>query len=585
MLSLERICFDVPNSGEDRRLLDNVTFRVPSGHFMAIVGPSGCGKSTLLKTIAGINAESEGNLYFDGRNLAEDNDFEATEIGYVPQFSIAFDELTVDEAVEAAARLRLQHASRKKLDELLDRILAETGLLNIADSSVKILSGGQKRRLGLAMELVSSPKLLLCDEVTSGLDPNSEREIVHLLNDLARKEDRIVVSVTHSLSHMELYDSVLVIHEGRVVYHGPPSGLAHYFSVDSADKVYPALAKQASERWQSSWLKYANTYEHKLRAKSKTKTPEIKHTEKIERDPLEEEIEEEEETQGPRLPGILSQTLTLLSRRFRIFCRDRGQLILHLALIIGFPILVSIFAPRANEQTQRLSDQREENIIEELGKQAQVQASELKVGSANSGIIMFQVILLCLVASNNSAREISSERAILEKEKFGGLSPPAYLLSKILFLTPLVLMQSLWMGIFVQTFWEIQGSFLTHLTFLVLVNAAMTSICLGISSLARNAEQASALSIYFVGFQLPLSGAVLALPSIVEPFTRPFISAYWAWSGSISALDSGRFNAVKAVVETAFAEASTSQYFLLAHIVMGLTAALIGIQRPRWGNL
>ena len=88
-----------------------------------------------------------------------------------------------------------------------------------------------------------------------------------------------------------------------------------------------------------------------------------------------------------------------------------------------------------------------------------------------------------------------------------------------------------------------------------------------------------------MGFQLPLSGAVLALPSIVEPFTRPFISAYWAWSGSISALDSGRFNAVKAVVETAFAEASTSQYFLLAHIVMGLTAALIGIQRPRWGNL
>ncbi|MDA7670329.1 ABC transporter, partial [Akkermansiaceae bacterium] len=110
------------------------------------------------------------------------------------------------------------------------------------------------------MELVSHPKLLLCDEVTSGLDPRSEREIVHLLHDISRREGRIVLSVTHSLAHLELYDSILVLHEGRVAYHGTPEQLTHYFSVDNTELVYPQLAKQASEKWRSSWLKHSPTY-------------------------------------------------------------------------------------------------------------------------------------------------------------------------------------------------------------------------------------------------------------------------------------------------------------------------------------
>ena len=223
-----------------------------------------------------------------------------------------------------------------------------------------------------------------------------------------------------------------------------------------------------------------------------------------------------------------------------------------------------------------------DNQMLELVNRAEVRESRLKVGSANSGIIMFEIVLLCLMGSNNSAREIAGERKIFEKEKFGGLSPTAYLTSKLAFLSILILVQSLWMGFFVEMFWEFPGSFTSHLLFLVMVNAAMTAVCLGISAMAKNAEQASLLSIYLVGFQLPLSGAILALPETVEPLTRPFISAYWAWSGSVSSLATETFTAVKDTTETALSNTNNCLYLLMAHLIVGLAAALIGLQKPRW---
>ena len=261
MLELKEVSFTIRKDGEEVPLVDRVSLTVPKGHFMAIVGPSGCGKTTLLKTIAGLNPESGGALFWDGRNLSEDGDFSPSEIGYVPQFSIAYDPLTVDESVEAATRLRVRCRNTAELDHRIDRVLEETGLSPISDRQVKVLSGGQKRRLGLAMELVSDPKLLLCDEVTSGLDPRSEREIVRLLHDLSRKDGRIVLSVTHSLAHLELYDSILVLHEGRVAFHGPPEQLTHYFSVSDTEEVYPRLATQPSERWHDSWQKHRESYQ------------------------------------------------------------------------------------------------------------------------------------------------------------------------------------------------------------------------------------------------------------------------------------------------------------------------------------
>ncbi len=565
MLELQEASFAIRKDGVDVPLVDRVSFRVGKGHFMAIVGPSGCGKTTLLKTIAGLNPESGGNLFWNSRNLSKHEDFDPSEIGYVPQFSVAYDPLTVDESIESAARLRVRSNSRAEMDERIDRVLTETGLANIADRHVSVLSGGQKRRLGLAMELVSDPKILLCDEVTSGLDPRSEREIVHLLHDLSRKEDRIILSVTHSLAHLELYDSILVMHEGRVAFHGPPSALTHYFSVSDTEEVYPCLATQSSERWHESWLKHRETY--------------AKMLEKPVAGPLLKPINDED---AVGLPGFITQFVTLLARRWKIFFRDRGQVFLQLAIIIVFPILVTIFSEKASGNIRRYSDTKQTDVFAEIQEVQSVRADQAKVGSAVSGIIMFQVVLLALMGSNNSAREIAGERSIYEKEKFAGLRPSAYLASKIAFLAGLVIVQSAWMAIFVNTFGSFRGDFAQHAMFLFLVNAAMTAICLAVSSLMKTAEQASLLSIYLVGFQLPLSGSVLALPEAVEFFTRPFISAYWAWSGSVDSLQIQVHDAVKSVIDTSLSPQEACFYALGAHIVVALIIAWIGARRPQW---
>lgn len=631
MLELKDFCFTIEKDGEPVNLVDRVNLQVPAGHFMAIVGPSGCGKTTLLNTIAGLNHMSEGSIHWDGRNLEEDGDLDPADLGYVPQFSIAYDELTVDESIEAVTRLRVKTRNLDDLDLRIDRVLEETGLTEIADRQVKVLSGGQKRRLGLAMELVTDPHLLLCDEVTSGLDPRSERDIVRRLHALSRRDGRVVISVTHSLAHLELYDSILVLHEGRVAYHGVPEGLTHYFSVDDTEEIYPRLAKQTSEKWRKSWLKHGPTYfdkimrerqkridagtltlpeEKKKLEQEDTETEEMDETAALQEDEAPKEKskrskrrkskiaaapESDTETdlvkEAPepvKTPGFFSQYATLLSRRWKIFFRDKAQVLLQLAILLCFPCLVALFGPQGNEALLTYPDTIEMTSQDAIRKLQAIGENRAKVGGAVSGIIMFQVVLLALMGSNNAAREVASERKIFEKEKFGGVRPLAYLFSKITFLSCMILVQSIWMAIFVEQFWhypEAAGTtgFFDHLSFLILVNAAMTAICLGISSLMKTSEQASLLSIYLVGFQLPLSGAVLALPELVGQITRPFISAYWAWAGSIESLDNRYQAAVKTVTETPLESSSTICLYVLGiQIAIGLVASYIGIKRHQW---
>ena len=575
MLEARNICLEVDNEGESLFLLSDVNFCIPRGHFVAIVGPSGCGKTTLLKAIAGIKETTSGSFFWEGRDLSVDGDFEPHEIGYVPQFSIAYEELTVDENVESSARLRVD-ADDDALDDIIDSVLEETGLSEIADRPVKLLSGGQKRRLALAMELVSRPRILLCDEVTSGLDPRSEREIVELLHKLSMKDGRIVISVTHSLAQLSLYDSIIVMVRGNLAYHGSPELMIHYFGEQDFEQVYPKLAMREPDEWRQSWLKHRVDYYQRL---------ERKHLEKfsaagITPPPAEPRTEEPEEVPQP---SFFTQFSTLLKRRFTILFRDRTQLWLQVAMIVIFPILVALFSSKGQDQLLQLTDNMGNDLVAEVQAQQAQAEVRARVGSAVSGIIMFQVILLGLMGSNNASREVAGERLIMEKEKFAGTGVGAYLASKLVYLSVLVLVQSLWMFAFVQYCWPLRGDVVNHFIFLLLANAAMTSVCLGISANCKTPDQSSLLSIYLVGFQLPLSGAVLALPEYVEKLTQPFISAYWAWSGSVNGgLDSEVLKAVNSIVQTTFSDKPLCMVVLLGHVLFGIVLTYIGVRRTRW---
>lgn len=660
MLELKNVTLSLDGEEESQLLLDDITFSIPSGHLLAIVGPSGCGKTTLMKTIAGLKQEDSGEIRWQGRNLAEDGDLHPSELGYVPQFSIAHDLLTVEECIASAIALRTRQEDEESAELLVGVTMKQTGLTALADRPVKVLSGGQKRRLGLSLELVTNPTLLLCDEVTSGLDPKSESEITQLLHDLSRENDkRIVINVTHSLSSLSLYDTIMVMHEGRIVYHGPPRALAHYFSVKTVEEVYPKLARRGSERWGDSWNRHRDTYyqnyglapkkndeeeedqedeedektsskkspepipsgsmepervklasekplptgalendeiqsaadkeaepedewaKHKKKREKKKEAEQAKHKKRHKRHEKNVVVDAEH-----RLPGMIAQTVELLRRRWLIFWRDKSQVWLHGAMLLGFPLLVVIFGLEGVPQVKQLSSRQAANFIVEAKEQADYRQSQMKAGGLVSGLILMQVVLVTLMASNNAAREIAGERDILERERLGGLRAFSYVLSKVLFLGTFVLAQALWMGLFVEVICSgIPGDLPIKLFLLVMASAAMTFVCLGISALMRSPEKATILCIYLVGFQLPLSGAVLALPRKVEMFVQPFIAAYWSWSGSLTTMKSTSpkfYDAVKTVTDTHLEPSNIALFVLSLHVIVGLVLAYAGTKQSQW---
>ncbi len=581
MLELQDVSLFVGRGESITPILADVSLHLPRQHFTAVIGPSGCGKSTLLKIVAGIaDGDEEGRVIWNDRDLSEE-DFAPTEIGYVPQFSIAHEELTAAESILAAVRLRLRPTHPGHLEEIADDTLAEVGLTEFADRRVGVLSGGQKRRLALAMEIACAPAILLCDEVTSGLDAQAEDEIVRLIHDLATR-DRLVLSVTHSLRHLHLYDSVIVLAEGAVAYHGRPADLAHYFQITDPEELYARLTVRKGEEWSRSWRKHHTPYTEDLLsefAEENSGSPEPT-------DPPEDETTAPTTHHSPvtnhHRPNAAAQFTTLLARRLRIFARSPGQIFLQLGLILGFPVLVAVFAWHGLPQIQNLSLGLEPDATRQLLEANAFLAQASKIGSLVSGIVMFQVILLTLMGANNSGREIAAERLIFEKEKLSGLRTSSYVASKAAFLSLLVAAQSLWMGLFVHYVCGFPGELLPQLGFLLLVNAAMTSICLGISAWMPNAEQASLVSIYLVGFQLPLSGAVLALPDAVGEVVRPFVSAYWSWSGILQTLRGERYyDIAQMVVQTALSPAALCTWILTAHLVGGLFLAYTGAKATR----
>ena len=481
---------------------------------------------------------------------------------------------------------------------MVGRLLGEVGMSEFRERPVKVLSGGQKRRLALAMELVSSPPILLCDEVTSGLDPQSEDEIVALLHHVAKAGNRLVISVTHSLKHLESYDAIVVLYKGVLTYAGMPDHLAHYFRIDDPALVYSQLESRDAEGWQSSWMKHGSAF---VQGGGPQKTKEMGDIGMVRCPDCRTECSpgirfctacgcklpamggsEESPTDDSRHPGGISQFLTLVERRFRIFLRSHAQLWLQAGLVFGFPCMVAIFGWNGLPQVRNLSMGLDINVIQQQSEAINFLKQASNIGSLVSGIIMFEVILLTLMGANNSGREIAAERQIFEKEKLSGLSPLAYVASKVLFLGILSAIQSLWMGLFIHYTCSFPGDLGQQLLFLFLVNAAMTFICLAISSYMNTAEQASLASIYLVGFQLPLSGAVLALPTWLGTLVRPVIAAYWSWSGILQSLRGDRYYDIASmVIQTSLSLAPLCLWVLVIHVTVGIILAYQGCLRTR----
>jgi ABC-type multidrug transport system ATPase subunit len=222
-------------------LLSGVNLCFRAGELVALLGPSGSGKSTLLRALNGFRP-GEGRVRVAGRDLYQDFEALKTWVGYVPQDDVLHTSLTVERALTYAARLRLGAAGEDRVPGAVSGALREVELTERRKVRIRNLSGGQRKRVSVAMELLSRPPLMFLDEPTSGQDPALEGQMMALFRRITGPE-RITLVTTHVLASLEAVDLAVMLARGRLVYVGPPYEAPAFFKARDLPAVYRALAE------------------------------------------------------------------------------------------------------------------------------------------------------------------------------------------------------------------------------------------------------------------------------------------------------------------------------------------------------
>ncbi len=552
---VENLSVMVGKGNDHKALLRNISIAVPEGSFLSIIGASGCGKSTLIRALAGIQPVTAGRVLLAGHPVETLRQQLPLAVGYLPQFGAFHGDLTVAEILDFAVALRLPSSvPRATRDQWSEHVIDLARIRPFLHQKYRTLSGGQMRRIALAEELIGDPAFLFLDELTSGLDPYSEHELMVWLKDLAHGSNKTIVLVTHAVSNLRLCDSVVLLHEGRLCFQGPYDELLRTHGTESIEGIYGGYQHASAT---GDFVGFDEDRSGEL------PPPPEPHS---------------LNTAPP--PGSLSQLFTLVRRQNILLWRDKAQMWLHLALLLSFPGLVAIFATNGLPQVRSMSLSLETNIVKSLADTLAYVQESFSAAALVSGLSMFQVILLALMGANNGAREIAKERDVLEKELRSGLSPWAYVTTKVFLVVGLSLAQAFWMTWFVKTVCGFKGDFLSQFEILFLTTLAMSVTCLAISSASKSPERASLLAIYLVGLQLPLSGAVLALPELVSTLCRPFIAAYWGWSGYLKTLSAfPLYDIVRQSTNTHIAEFNECLLVLSLHAVVCAVVAWIFVAR------
>jgi ABC transport system ATP-binding/permease protein len=241
-LSVGRIvAIGLTRQGDNGPILNRAGFVAEPGQFIGILGPSGAGKTTLLDALSGLRPAESGKVQFDQTDLYKNLGQLRTLFGYVPQDDIVHSDLTVREALTFAARLRLAAGTpRSEIVKLVDHTIASLGLTDRVNLKIGRLSGGQRKRVSVGVELLSRPPLLFLDEPTSGLDPLAEFKLMELLRRLA-DTGCTVICTTHVMENVYLMDQIAIVSGGRVVFQGPPDEARSKFGVTRLSLLYDAL--------------------------------------------------------------------------------------------------------------------------------------------------------------------------------------------------------------------------------------------------------------------------------------------------------------------------------------------------------
>lgn len=534
-------------TGAGKVLLEDVSLRIPAAALVAVIGPSGAGKSTLLGALTGLAPATIGRVIWNGRDLYAQYDELRAQVGLVPQEDILHSQLTVIRALRFATRLRFPpDTSDDERNHRISDVLREVGLEAQANQRIDSLSGGQRKRTSIALELLTAPPLLFLDEPTSGLDPGLDLQVMTGLRALA-DGGRIVVVVTHSVLALDTCDLILLMAPGgRIAYYGPPGELLSFFGAASYPAVFANLdSERAPNRYAASSLAQKYIGDTGLVPAPNYLGP----------------------PPAPRTPRPWTQLATLSARTLAVTAADRTLI----GLLIGMPLLLALMS-RAVPGTNGLS----------------MAASSGVVTEATTRLIVL-IIGACLMGSALSCRELVRERAIFRRERAVGLSTAAYLASKAGVLAILVAVQG---AVFVLLAllglpWPDSATTAGNPTIeiIVAVSATAVALCwvgLAISAWCTSTEQTMPALVAVVMAQLVLCGGILPLAGrpILEGFSALVPSRFgFAAAGATTDLNTPLNPTPDGLFDSTTDQwlADLSVLVLLAVVALGIAYA--GLQR------
>ena len=497
-LATNSLVVEVNADSGRRRLLDDVSLAIRAREFVAIIGPSGCGKSTLIRAMSGRSRPTGGSVTWSGEDLHRHFDAVKHEIAFVPQRETLPERLTVRECLSYTARLRLPpDTGADEIERLVKEAIARVGLHEQADLPIHKLSGGQRKRASLGNELLVRPSLMFLDEVTSGLDEATDREMMQVFRSLA-DSGIAVVCVTHTLANVERWcDSLLVMARGGVVaFHGPVSRARAHFGAAALGDIYESLESIAPQEWRPRH-EAGSPYHDRTR----TNTAGRAHL-TIARDGAPRDAVERDR----RRPG--AQFLVLTSRYLDTTLADRRTLAMAAiqSVVIG-AFLRLVFGGAAP------APQKEYMLLFLLGVSA------------------------FWFGCNNAAKEIIKERALFELERDVNLRIPSYVLSKLAILSAVGGLQVLILVLIVRlaglTYHE-PGAILAVM---LLTLVAGTACGLFISAAAASEDQAITIVPIALIPQILLSDAVVTpLPTAAKALAQVGITTYWMYRSELHAL-------------------------------------------------
>lgn len=469
-----------------KQILRNVNCEVKGNEFVAIIGGSGAGKSTLMNTISGFDTNFSGNIYCNGTNLVEQFQNLKNIIGYVPQEDIIFENLTLKRMLYYTAKLKMpDDLDSKELEQRIDEVLNMIDLKEHQNTYIRKLSGGQKKRASIAVELLADPKLFFLDEPTSGLDPGTEKNLMQTLKTLAKAQNKTIIMVTHTTQNLHLCDKIIFMGPGgRLCFCGNVEQAKQFFQTDDLVNIYNMLADNPA-LWES---RYAAQSQQNV---------------------IPQKVADQTQYSKSKPISVSRQFFILTHRYIELLMNDKPRLLVLLLQPFIIGVLLYI-----------VSDKDIFKIYEST--------KSMLFALSCSGI---------WIGLFNSIQEICKERVILKREYMANLKLKSYVLSKVFVQAFLGFVQSVILtfvflglvgsdrkGIFVQHFqWEVL------LTVWLTIFAAV-SLGLVISSIVKSGDKAMAVAPFVLIVQLLFSGILFQLKNAGK-YISYFTVSRWSVEG------------------------------------------------------